>query len=322
MDCSHCVVGSQGSAVDAVGEDQPARPCRARVAIDRLAGGGLVVRYRNSAAWTARAFLLALLWVALVVVPPLVWGWPAYRSTVFLSFLGVATLSFLIQLLFGVLSKTGGLARAYVIMVAALAGALVVFHGIFDVMKTDELARFRPAVIGLFWLIGVGFVLHWLAVQFGVGEVRVDRTQCTWRAHRVRLWPSARCRTDRILAIGSRRPRPHLDPNMPRGGLGRLFGWWLGQRPHAPALIGVLVTVCIVSALCALGSTIPLLFAVYMLLLVWMSRTTYPVIVLTRRRTISFGRYLKRDEQMWVAHELRTYMQEIGRPVKRSLYRA
>ena len=60
---------------------------------------------------------------------------------------------------------------------------------------------------------------------------------------------------------------------------------------------------------------------VYVLLLIAVFRPTYPLCVATRRQDRWFGRYLTKQEQWWVAYELRKFMREIGHPVRHTLYR-
>jgi hypothetical protein len=302
---------------DAVDERPVERPRGSRVVLECPAAGVLVIGYRNSRRWAARAFLLAVLWVALAAVPLLLWGWAAYRSVVFVLILLTASLSFLLQWVFGWVSRTRGVLQPFVIAVLAVAAWVALYAGIAYVLRADELAALRPVAVGAIWLLAAAFVLRWLSVRHGEGELRIDRERCTCRMRALGLSRSRQCRTDRIIAIGSRRPRPHLAPNMPRGGLGHLMAWRFEKGP----LAGVAAGICIVAAF-RLASFVPIvLVAGCAVLIISVSRTAYPITILTRRRALRFGHHLTTEEQAWLAYELRTYMQQIGHPVKRSLHR-
>ena len=120
------------------------------------------------------------------------------------------------------------------------------------------------------------------------------------------------------MAIGTQRPRPHLASNMPRGGLGRLLAW----RFEKGILAGVVAVVCVYGVVRLANPLSGLISVGYAILVIWVSRPAYPVTVLGRRRTLRFGHYLTKEEQGWIAQELHAFMDEIGRPVKRSLYRS
>lgn len=301
------------------------RPLGTRVVLERGDSNTLTIRYRSSRGWVVRTFLFAWLWLGVTVLPALAWSWQVYETPVFLVVLGVLSSVTLIQWLVARAGIVHGVIMPYLLMVAAFIGLAVLLGLAGRVLARNDMVRWRPFVIGALWFIGFAFAIHWFRVRFGRGEVRVDPQKYSHTTKLFSFSRARRCRTDRIMAIGSRRPRPYLRAPYPRWGFRRFFPayWFRGPLTGIAVVAAVFVSVGVLGGVeeVALRVVSVLIGAVYVVAIIFVSRPAYPVIVHTRRYAYRFGHYLTKDEQRWITYELRKFMEEIGHPVKRSLYR-
>ncbi len=308
------------------------RPQGTPIVIERTGSNQITIRYSNSGGWAMRKFICAWLWIGLAVLPSVAWGQEVYTKPVYLVLLALFAFSAALQWLLALMVKIRGVMGPRLVLGLGLAVLVALLALAVNVFTQEDLKRFRPVLVGLLWFVSLTAVVHWLCVRFGLAEVRVDPEQFvhTVRAlglSRTRRWP-----TRKVVGIASRRPRPHMVAPYPRWvRMLELWGFWMfeGIFPRWVALVVFVIAAAVYMSV--RGATSPeyigysaiagIIAVAYVRLLIAVFRPTYPLCVATRRQDRWFGRYLTKQEQWWVAYELRKFMKEIGHPVRHTLYR-
>jgi len=284
------------------------RPRTMRVFIKRDDSDQMTVRYRNSTGWIARKFILAFIWFLLVMVPYFVWGWAAYQKPVLLG-----AVWFLAFVLVGrwLVVRLGGIGVVVFVFLWFPFGYFILAMLLVGVFMDAEsyrsaLTEARPLVVPLLWLVVVVTLVHWLCALSGRATVLAAREEVVLKKRVFGISSTSRVPVERILAIATKRPTPRLYGSSGRGSKGAL----------AHVLMVLLFTALF---LCFF---LRFLFLLAFLPALSLLGRTYPVCISTRRYDLPIGRYLTKYEQLWVAYELRTFMKEIGHPVRHTLYRA